>query len=217
MISRTYILKSKRASKEVLEDQLRSLTGLYVSVTEITKDLDDADGAPDSDDSCEGEHEAWHVCFQSPSDNYAERIFYHREGNRIVICDSWKDLNRYPHYPFFATAAAIEDFGGEPQFLTGNKTFTKVLPEYSRLNFNQWKAMNGGTKPPTWKWLLLVGSISFRILGMLVTLPFKCLAELFRLRKTDREYKCKAAQVEALEDRKHLSRHFKSPSDKLSE
>jgi hypothetical protein len=188
-----------------------------VSVTEITKVLNDADGGPDSDDSYEGEHEAWHVCFRSPSDNYSETIFYHREGNKIVICDSWKDLNRCPHYPFFATAAAIEDLGGEPQFLTRNEVSISVLPEYSRLNFNQWKAMNGGTKPPTWKWLLLVGSIGFRILAMLVTLPFKCLAELLRLRKSDREYKRKAAQVEALSSQKHLSRHFESPRDKRQE
>lgn len=204
MLSRTYSFQSGAPTKQDLEDLLRSRTGLWVEV----KDASEEGGTI----TCEPQTtalEEWEVAFRSPLDDYSEVVLCNRDLAQLCIVDFWEDLNRCPHYPFFATAGAIEDLGGKQESSVCERCSRNSLPDYSRLSFVEWKVRNRGTKPPKWKYLVVLVKFGAQIITMLATFPFKCASALSRSLRSHRNYGRKVATVERMGDQTHLARHLK--------
>lgn len=156
-------------TKDVLERKLSASTGIQVhievySLEEKTAAVSDALNAKSSQN--------WYIHFSSPSDKFEGKVRCNCCGPNFEVREPMDSLNRCPNYLQYAIIATFVDLGGVAEGIDD-------LPDYARGTFENWKTLNGGSRPPAWKTALAALGMIAYVLLMLLLSPILIIIMLF--------------------------------------
>ncbi len=156
-------------TKDVLELKLSASTGIHVHIEIFSLEENPANISQASN----VEHpQTWYIHFSSPPDKFESKVRCTCGGPNFEVRDSLESLDRCPHYLRYAIIATLVDLGGVVEEIDD-------LPDYARGTFENWKMLNGGSRPPAWKVALAaLGMIAYAFLMILLS-PILIIIMLF--------------------------------------